>query len=305
MRTVRKTAQIINIPDFCSRNEPMHLHTSFHIGGPADIFCTPAKVKEVEESINLARRNAVPFLVIGGGANILVSDKGIRGMVISMERLGGYSFSEGGGCTALAGVSVSELAEAARDRSLAGIEFLYSLPGSLGGAVFMNARCYGTSVADVLSSVTYLSARLETVRVPPEACSFAYKDSVFQKNGGIILEAELKLRPGDGRRIGEKMEEYRRDRERKGHFTHPSAGSAFKNNRDFGRPTGAIIDSLGLRGFSVGGAQISPKHANIVINTGGASAADVRELIETVKTKVFRAYGFSLEEEVRYVGEWD
>jgi UDP-N-acetylmuramate dehydrogenase len=305
MRTVRKTAQIINIPDFCSRNEPMNLHTSFQIGGPADIFCTPARIKEVEESINLARRNAVPFLVIGEGANILVADKGIRGMVISMERLGGYSFSENGCCSASAGVSVSDLAEAARSRNLTGIEFLYSLPGSLGGAVFMNARCYGASVADVLTSVTYLSAAMETVRVPPENCGFAYKDSVFQKNGGIILEAELRLRRGDGRRIGEKMEEYRRDREGKGHFAHPSAGSAFKNNRAFGRPTGAIIDSLGLRGFSVGGARISPKHANIVINTGGASAAETRELIETVKTKVFRAYGFSLEEEVRYVGEWD
>mgnify|MGYP006292700441 CR=1 FL=1 len=304
MRNVRKTAQIINIPDFCIRDEPMHLHTSFRIGGPADIFCTPARVNEVEKSINLARKYSFPYLVIGGGANILVSDRGIRGMVISLEKLNAFNFSDRYFCTASAGISVSRLAEEARDRSLEGIEFLYSLPGSLGGAVFMNARCYGVSVADVLESVTYLTTDMKTVTVSPAQCGFAYKDSIFQHNGGTILEAVLRLQPGEHRLINSRMEEYKRDRYGKGHFTHPSAGSAFKNNRSFGKPTGVIIDSLGLRGFSVGGAQISPKHANIVINTGTATASDVRTLLEHVKKTVYDAYKISLEEEIRYIGEW-
>lgn len=304
MRNVRKTAQIINIPGFCKRNEAMHLHTSFQIGGPADIFCTPARVTEVEESINLARKHSIPVSVIGCGANILVADRGIRGMVISLKRLDNYTFSKEGICTASAGVPVSRLSEAARDRNLTGIEFLYSLPGSLGGAVFMNARCYGSSVSDVLSSVTYLSENMKLLTVPPEKCGFDYKDSMFQHSGGIIMEAALRLRRGDGNLIRGKMEEYAADRSGKGHFSHPSAGSAFKNNRAFGRPSGVIIDSLGMKGLSIGAAQISPSHANIVINTGGATASDVRELLEYVKTKVHEAFGITLEEEIRYVGEW-
>lgn len=305
MGNVRKKTQIINIPDFCSRNEPMHLHTSFQIGGPADFFCTPRTINELIESINLARMNSLPFYVIGEGANILVADRGIRGVVISLANFSDYTFSADNLCTASAGVSVSRLSEAAGDRGLSGIEFLYSLPGSLGGAVYMNARCYGTSMADILSSVTYLSRDLEPVTLSREECDFGYKRSVFHSNKGIILRAVIRLGPGSKRDIAAAMEEYRRDRINKGHFAYPSAGSTFKNNRDFGEPTGKIIDSLGLRGLTFGGAMVSPIHGNIIMNTGNASASDVKKLVNRVKEEVYRAYRFSLEEEIRYLGEWE
>lgn len=305
MSNVRNKTGKINIPDYCILNEPMSSHTSFRIGGPADIFCTPRRVNDVAESINLARQYKLSCQVIGGGANILVADRGIRGMVISLKELKGFSFSEDHICTADAGAAVSDLAVAAAERELSGIEFLYGLPGTLGGAVYMNARCYGTSTGDVLEWVSYLSGDLKQKTLGAQECGFDYKKSIFQHNGGTILQAALRLRPGDGEKISKRMEEHKRDREGKGHFTHPSAGSAFKNNRTFGKPTGQIIDSLGLKGFSVGGARVSPLHGNIVINSGDASAKDVKQLLSLIKQRVFDAYGLELEEEVIYLGEWD
>ena len=280
----------------------MRKHTSFRIGGPADYFCSPATSNEIKRILEYAISCNLPVFILGAGANILVSDEGVRGIVIDMVNFKDFSFAEDNKVTAQAGVQVHVLAEAAAARDLSGIEFFFGLPGSVGGSIYMNARCYGVSTADVLSGVTYIDESLEIKKYSPNEGGFSYKSSPFQKKKSIILQGEFMLHPGEGEKILETMQSYKQDRERKGHYTFPSAGSIFKNNRDFGLPTGKIIDSLGLRGYKIGGAMVSPEHANIIVNTGGASAADVKKLIDYIKKKVFRTYGYELEEEIRYIG---
>lgn len=280
----------------------MRKHTSFRIGGPADYFCSPATSNEIKRILEYAISCNLPVFILGAGANILVSDEGVRGIVIDMVNFKDFSFTEDNKVTAQAGVQVHVLAEAAAARNLSGIEFFFGLPGSVGGSIYMNARCYGVSTADVLSGVTYIDESLEIKEYSPNEGGFSYKSSPFQKKKSIILQGEFMLRPGEGKKILETMQSYSQDRERKGHYTFPSAGSIFKNNRDFGLPTGKIVDSLGLRGYKIGGAMVSPEHANIIVNTGGASAADVKKLIDYIKKKVFRTYGYALEEEIRYIG---
>lgn len=280
----------------------MRKHTSFRIGGPADYFCSPATSNEVKRILEYAISCNLPVFILGAGANILVSDEGVRGIVIDMVNFKDFSFTEDNKVTAQAGVQVHVLAEAAAARDLSGIEFFFGLPGSVGGSIYMNARCYGVSTADALSGVTYIDESLEIKKYSPNEGGFSYKSSPFQKKKSIILQGEFMLHPGEGEKILETMQSYKQDRERKGHYTFPSAGSIFKNNRDFGLPTGKIVDSLGLRGYKIGGAMVSPEHANIIVNTGGASAADVKKLIDYIKKKVFRTYGYELEEEIRYIG---
>jgi UDP-N-acetylmuramate dehydrogenase len=282
----------------------MRNHTSFQIGGPADLFCAPSTADEIIHILKYAGSRHLPFFILGDGANILVSDEGIRGIVIDMSNFTDFSFSEEYTLTAQAGIKVHELAEAASKEGFAGVEFFFGLPGTVGGAIYMNARCYGVSTSDILSRVTYIDESFEKKTYTPREGDFTYKTSPFQQKKAIILEGEFVVQPGDRKNIRETMESHRTDRNRKGHFDFPSAGSTFKNNRDFGQPTGKIIDSLGLRGYKVGGAMVSPTHANIIVNGGGATAEDVKKLIDHIKEEVYRTCGFILEEEVRYVGEW-
>jgi UDP-N-acetylmuramate dehydrogenase len=221
-----------------------------------------------------------------------------------MSNFSDFSFSKEYALTAQAGIKVHELAEAAAKRGFAGVEFFFGLPGTVGGAIYMNARCYGVSTSDILSKVTYIDESFEKKTYTPREGDFTYKTSPFQQKKAVILEGEFAVQPGGRKNIREIMESHRADRNRKGHFDFPSAGSTFKNNRDLGQPTGKIIDSLGLRGYKIGGAMVSPTHANIIVNAGGATAGDVKKLIDHIKEEVYRAYGFILEEEVRYVGEW-
>ena len=278
-------------------------HTSFRIGGPADLFVAPESAEEVARIVILCAQESVPCLVLGGGTNILVSDKGVRGVVIDLTRLSGFQ-AEGTLVTALGGTPVSALAEFALSKSLAGMEFAYKLPGSVGGAVWMNARCYEREVSDVLEFVDYLDADGGERRLVMRRDEWAYKVSPFQGMRGVILRAGFRLAPGSPRQIEDTMQEHRQDRERKGHFLFPCAGSVFKNNRAFGAPTGVLVDSLGLKGRRIGGAQVAPFHGNIIINTGGATAGDVLALIELVEDEVRRRLGFPLEREVLLVGEW-
>lgn len=281
----------------------MRLHTSYKVGGPADFFVVPHSTIDVEKAVKAAAGLEIPYYILGGGSNILVADKGIDGMVIDTTGLDEITVDQTR-ITAQAGAPVSDVSAAALRHGLSGLEFVYYLPGTVGGAVFMNARCYGKSMCDVLLAVTYLSSggELRSMDVRPE--DFAYKSSPFQTDGGIILTAQLKCSPGNVDSIRRKMEAYREDRSAKGHFKAPSCGSVFKNNRIFGEPSGKIIDSLGLKGYSIGGAQVAPFHGNIIINTGGASAADIRSIIEFIQKTVLQKRGFKLEPEVQYIGRW-
>ncbi len=308
MDKVREFLKKINISGRIAADEPMSLHTTFETGGPADIYAEPATPGEAARLLEEARRLDLPAFVLGGGANILVSDRGVRGLVLSTAGMGGIRV-DGAVLTAGAGAPVSRAAEAAADAGLGGLDFIYAMPGSVGGALWMNARCYDSSIADVLESVEFLGGAARPERAgrddPAFMAGFAYKKSPFQSDGRVILEASFRLRPADPEALWKRMREIRADRTAKGHFLAPSAGSVFKNNRDFGSPSGAIIDRLGLRGFSVGGARVSPLHANIILNTGGATARDIRVLIETVQKRVFDAFGFRLEPEILFVGDWD
>jgi UDP-N-acetylmuramate dehydrogenase len=304
--TIGEIRQKINIKGAVRLKESMCRHTTFRIGGPADLFLQPEDPAELPGLLRLLEREGVPRFFLGAGANILVSDQGIRGAVIDLSALCGCRTGTGGrpSLTCLAGTSVSALCAEALRQGLAGVEFLYSMPGSVGGAVWMNARCYSRSVSDVLGPVLYLDRRGEARTLDPEPDAFGYKLSPFQSMEALILEASFLLEPGDRERIERTMEEHHADRERKGHFLYPSAGSAWKNNPAFGQPTGQLIDALGFRGVQVGDAMVSDRHANILVNLGQARASEVLELMGRVEESVRQRYGFELEREILPVGDF-
>ncbi|MEM5948242.1 UDP-N-acetylmuramate dehydrogenase [Spirochaetia bacterium 38H-sp] len=305
MVNVRKLLKKINISSEILFDEPMSNHTSFKVGGPADAFAEPADTLELIKLINICRENNIPLFILGGGANIVVSDRGIRGLVISTTRLCAINIKNNT-VECQAGISMEELVLKTTEKGLGGIEDFAWMPGSLGGSIRMNARCYNTSISDVLESVIWLdmtTGRTKTYIKNPS--DFAYKISPFQKGDKLILQAKLALHYNDKNILKKRIEEIKQDREKKGHFFAPSAGSVFKNNRDFGQPTGVLIDNLGLKGYSIGDAQVSPFHGNIIINRGQAKAEDIKRLIEYLQEQVYNAYGFTIEPEVIFAGDWD
>lgn len=284
--------------------EPMSKHSSLRLGGPADFFTMPGSAEELVLLLQCCREEGLPYTLLGGGANILVADRGIRGMVIQTSGLSEIQQMENR-LMIQAGCDVSRASEYARDHSLQGLEWIYRMPGSLGGALWMNARCYGSEMAEILDSVRVITPQGELEERLFQADQWAYKDSPFQHNGDIIIDATLNLQPGDPQELQVRMSEIAKDRVEKGHFTKPSAGSTFKNNRDFGAPSGKIIDECGLRGLELGDAQVAPWHGNILINRGSATSRDFRSLIEKVQNTVEEKTGFRLEPEVLMLGEWE
>ena len=284
-------------------DEPMAAHCSFRIGGPADLYVLPADADEAARVLHTCAKESVPVFLLGGGTNILVSDLGIRGVVLDLSRLSGAR-ADGLLVIARGGTPVSEVADFALGRGLSGLEFAYALPGSVGGAVWMNARCYGAEIGDVLAYVDYLGPDLTRQRYEINREEWSYKRSPFQGRNQLIVEAGFRLVTGERAGMQALMQSHRADRESKGHFLHPCAGSIFKNNRAFGAPTGRLIDSLGLKGTTIGGAQVAPFHGNIFINTGDARAADMRALIQLVEEAVRTRLGLELEREVILVGDW-
>ena len=284
-------------------------HTTFKVGGPADLFALPANEDDVRELLRFAASESIPCFVLGGGANILVADAGIRGIVIDMAQFDSITAAPPENGTTLlsvgAGLPVSQASAWAADHGLGGLEFIYSMPGSVAGAVWMNARCYGADISSVLSHVDLLSRTGSPSRYLPKPEDFAYKQSPFQGADSIVTGVGFTLRPADPQALWKEMKDHESDRTAKGHFAAPCAGSVFKNNRAFGQSSGAIIDSLGLRGFSIGGAKVSDLHANIIINTGSASAADIRAVSDHVAREVRDKLGFELEREILLVGEWE
>lgn len=294
-------------------------HTSFRVGGPADIFVEPSSVEQLLFIIEKATSLNIPVSLLGGGSNVLVSDRGIRGIVISFSQFNNIEKLDSSVLVrAECGVSMKSLTQWCQKESIAGLQRFAGLPGTVGGAVFMNARCYDIAIADVFFSSLSLYYDGERCRIENEsfdASQWSYKHSPFQERTGrdsleltagtkIILSADFRLSAGDSEEIQREMDKWILDREEKGHFKFPSAGSMFKNNRDFGKPSGLIIDEVGLRGFRIGDAQVAPWHGNIVINAGSAKSEDLRSLIEEVQRRVFTATGFNLEPEVVLAGDW-
>jgi UDP-N-acetylmuramate dehydrogenase len=256
----------------------------------------------------LLREDGIPAFILGAGANILVSDLGIRGAVIDTGGLQGCTVertADGAVIEALAGTAMSRVSALAAEQGFSGLEFIYSMPGSVGGSVWMNARCYDRSISEALLRVRYAepSGRIDEMDADPRR--FGYKRSPFQSTPYLILSAAFALVAGDDKVVRERMESIEADRKSKGHFLYPCAGSIFKNDRAFGAPSGKLIDSLGLKGRCVGDACISELHGNIIVNRGHATAEEVIQLIRTVETEVFRAYGHRLEREILLVGQRD
>ena len=303
---ISKKLEKINIIGEIIPNAPMCNYSSFKTGGSADVLIIPRGYHDLIKIIKFSGEYNIPMFILGGGANILVAEKGIRGIVIEMSEFNEVNFVNNI-CTSGTGLPISSLAETAANNNWGGLDFIYGMPGTVGGAVWMNARCYDVSVSDILVNVEYIDKNMNIINLKRNEIktSFAYKISPFQESDRIILSASFRLEKGFKPDIWEKMVQHKKDRERKGHYKFPSAGSIFKNNRNFGKPTGEIIDSLGLKGYSIGGAKIADFHGNIIINTGDAKSGEIKEIIDyTIKT-VKENTGFILEPEVQFVGDWD
>lgn len=282
--------------------EPMSGHTTFRVGGPADFFVTPEKEEQVREAVFAFRQAGVPFYIVGNGSNLLVGDRGYRGGIIQifkkMNRISACDLQ----LRAQAGALLSKIASEALNRGLTGFEFASGIPGTLGGAVMMNAGAYGGEMKQVLTRARVLKVSGEIVEVPAEEMNLGYRSSIFAKNRDVILSADIRLEPGESEQIRKRMDELREQRTAKQPLEYPSAGSTFK--RPEGYFAGKLIEDAGLRGFQVGGAQVSMKHCGFVINKEHAAAKDILSLMEQVSDKVFTRFGVHLEPEVKILGEF-
>ena len=277
--------------------EPMSRHTSFHIGGPAALMALPKSESQVEAAVRTAyEMEVIPFFM-GNGSNLLVPDEGVDRFLIKSVPGLDWCRSEGETLLAGAGITLARLAVFARDAGLTGLEFAHGIPGSLGGAVTMNAGAYGGEMAQVVRSVDCLTRSGERETVTD--CGFGYRHSAFSDGSRMILCARLALKQGERETIRARMEDLAAQRQAKQPLDLPSAGSMFK--RPPGYFAGALIDQCGLRGLTVGGAQVSEKHAGFVVNRGGATCADVLALVDQVKERVLRETGVELEMEVRFL----
>lgn len=281
-------------------NEPMSKHTTFRIGGNADIFVTPQSTEDIENVIKIAEKTNTPYYIIGNGSNLLVKDNGIRGIVIQIYKKYSDITVNGNEITVQSGALLSTVAKKAMENSLTGFEFASGIPGTIGGAVCMNAGAYGGEIKDVLVSCKVLKDG-KVIELDNEQAGFEYRNSRIMAEKMIVLEAVLRLEKGNKEEILSKMKELNSQRNTKQPVECPSAGSTFK--RPEGYFAAKLIDDSGLRGFSVGKAQVSPKHCGFVVNNGGATAQEVLELIEKVTEIVYDKFGVRLEPEVRIIGQ--
>ena len=283
-------------------NEPMSKHTTFKIGGNAEIFVKLRNIEQIEKIIELSRKIKKPLKIIGNGSNILVKDEGIKGIVAKICT-NSYEWVDDESIRVDAGLLNSKIAQILLEKELSGFEFAAGIPGTIGGAVKMNAGAYGGQMSDIVVSTRYLNLENEQFKVEQVSNSeqdFSYRHSMFSNNT-IILDVILKLRKGNKTEIQEQMNKYRKSRIEKQPIDKPSAGSTFKRGKDF--ITAQLIDECGLKGYSIGGAQISEKHAGFIVNTGNATAKDVIDLVEFVKKQVLEKFNKTIELEIEIIGE--
>ncbi|MGN0482696.1 MAG: UDP-N-acetylmuramate dehydrogenase [Lachnospiraceae bacterium] len=281
--------------------EPLKKHCTFRVGGPADLYIQP-EIAKIQSVVEICKQYHVPYTVIGNGSNILVSDKGIRGLVIEFGKQAGNIRWDGTTLKAEAGVLLSKAANEAASRGYGGMEFAAGIPGSVGGAVVMNAGAYGGEISQIITKATVLTPQGEVKTLAKEELDLSYRHSCIPQNQYLVLEAEFSLQKTESEEIFAKMEEYSRQRKEKQPLNYPSAGSTFK--RPEGHFAGKLIQDAGLRGYQVGGAQVSEKHCGFVINKEQATAADIRTLMEDVSRIVYEKYQVKLEPEVKLLGEF-
>ena len=287
------------LPDLkISQEEPLARHTSFRIGGPAAVFAQPASAQELAALLRLAKSRGIRPRILGAGTNVLAPDEGLRELVIcTKDALTGLSVLDGGELAAYAGETLARTAVFARNHALTGLEFAHGIPGTVGGGIYMNAGAYGGEMKQVAVRTTVLTMDGELHVFASEEQGFSYRTSAFETMDAIIVKTVFRLAPGDREEISARMQELMEKRRASQPLELPSAGSTFK--RPEGAYAGALIQQAGLKGVCVGGACVSEKHAGFAVNTGGATAKDVRELIELVQKRVYETSGFQLQPEVR------
>ena len=282
-------------------DEPMKKHTTFRIGGNADMFVCP-KISQLPDIIKLAQEYNVPVTIIGNGSNLLVSDKGVRGLVLAISKSADQIEVSGNSMIVGAGALLSKVAAEAARNNLTGLEFAAGIPGTLGGAVVMNAGAYGGEIKDVIATARVLAPNGEVLTLTNEELDLSYRHSCIPEKEYIVLDAVLELRQGDVNQIRKMMDDFKNRRIEKQPLEYPSAGSTFK--RPEGYFAGKLIQDAGLRGYAVGGAEVSEKHCGFVINKDNATAQDVLQLIKDVQQKVYEEFQVKLEPEVKMMGEF-
>ncbi len=285
-------------PDFLKENELLSKHCSFKIGGPADIFLVPDSPDLLQEMIDFIQKLNLRFMIIGGGNNLLFADEGFRGIIVSTGKLDKIIRDENK-LRVLCGTSLRDLTNYCLDNSLSGLEFACGIPGSVGGAVFMNAGAYGGEMKDVITSVDYLNHKNEVKNHGHSGHNFSYRSSIYQQRHYLVLQAEFQLTPKNQEEIKAEMEDLQVRRESKQPLEYPSAGSVFR--RPEGHFVGKLIDDCGLRGYSIGGAQISEKHSGFIINKGNATSQNVKDLILHIQETVKCKFGVELHTEIRII----
>ncbi len=303
MEDIEKELQEIINRKNIFKNEPMEKHTSFKIGGTADYFVKITSVEELKAILNFTKQKNIPLTVVGNGTNILVREAGIRGIVIKLElkdfkikRLSNEIL-----ITAEAGMTLAALANIALKEEIGGLEFLSGIPGTIGGALRMNAGAYGKEMKDIVLKTRYMTYDGKIKTLDLKEHNFEYRNSIFSKLNAIIIDTTLKLEKGEKFEIQNKMEEYSKLRKEKQPLEYPNAGSTFKRVGD--KITAKMIDECGLKGYSVGDAEISTKHAGFVVNKGKATATDILKLVEYVKDKVKEKFNVDIELEILVLGE--
>ncbi|MDD3254173.1 MAG: UDP-N-acetylmuramate dehydrogenase [Lachnospiraceae bacterium] len=283
-------------------NEPMSRHTTFRTGGPADYYVEPEDVQALSAVLKLCRAEKEPYYILGNGSNLLVGDGGYRGVMIALGKAWSSVTVEESRIRAGAGALLSAVSRQALEHALTGLEFAAGIPGTVGGAVVMNAGAYGSEMKQVLTAVTVLTEAGEIRTLPASELELGYRTSCILRRGYVVLEAKFALTPGDETEIRGRMDDLAQQRKSKQPLEYPSAGSTFK--RPEGYFAGKLIQDAGLRGYCVGGAQVSEKHCGFVINRGEATAADIMELCRQVQEKVQEQFGVTLELEVKTLGEF-
>lgn len=281
-------------------NELMKNHINFKVGGPADILLIPSKVEQIIESIKICNNNNIPYFVIGNGSNILVKDGGIRGAVIKLTGLTNLEVNETE-IKADCGVILKDLSDKALENSLTGLEFSCGIPGTIGGAVFMNAGAYNGEIKNVIKEAEVLTNSGKIIKMSKEELELGYRTSKVMRNNSIVINATFHLKKGNKEEIKDKIDELTQKREEKQPLEYPSAGSTFK--RPEGYFAGKLIQDSGLKGYSIGGAAVSSKHSGFVINKDNATAKDILDLIEYIQEEVKKQFGVELHPEVRIIGE--
>lgn len=298
---IKNECKKIRIDSIIKYDEPLKNHTSIRIGGPADVFCSPGNIEDLKKVISISKEYNIPFLVLGNGTNLLILDNGIRGLVINLNKGFKKTIFSDKIVKVGAGVSLVYLSKIALNRELSGLEFACNIPGTLGGAIINNAGFNGNFIAGVVQNVTFLTGENKIERTPKSNLNFNYRESNLKGKSVIILEATLQLKKGNKEEIESKIKENIKIRETKQPLHKLNAGSIFKNPP--GYYAGELIEKVGAKGLSRGKAEVSTRHANFIINNGGASARDILYLIEEIEKRVKKNFGIKLEREIEILGE--